>query len=543
MNFKKSDLIFIPVGGSEAIGMNANLYHYNDKWILVDLGISFPDETQLGVDILLPDFDFIKKLSNKLLGIFLTHAHEDHFGAIPYFANEINCPIWGTEFTIALLKRKLKDNNINENLIFNIVPKNKYINIGDFSLKSVVAHHSIPQALSYVIKTKNDKIFHTGDWKFEPSKNLNETTNIEMLKKISCSDISCVVSDSTNALVEGRTPSEEIAFNGLFNLIKSKKGCVIITCFSSNISRIKSIITIAKKTNKKICVVGRALKRSIDAAMETNILPKDFVFLQERDVIKTNRNELLIICSGSQGETNSALSRISSGKHEKISLTRGDTVIFSSRKIPGNENSILKIEEKLFEIGVEIINDDNHDVHVSGHPSKEEIIELYNILKPSSVIPVHGNRVQLEANAKLAKSCQIKNTLLPKNGYVIKVDKGNLCVIDKYQMDTKVFDSGSIVSIKDDRFTIRKHALWNGIITASIVVNNSGEILMVPKITQSGISSSSKMDNILLETGLMIEDFFENNLSIQIEDDDHLEKEIKKLLQKKLKALLALGHL
>ena len=535
MNFLKKDLIFIPVGGSEAIGMNANLYHYNDKWILVDLGISFPDETQLGVDILLPDYNFIKSLKNKLLGIFLTHGHEDHFGAIPYFAKEINCPIWGTEFTLALLRRKLKDNNVNSNLNFNTIPKSKNIKIGDFEIEAVKTSHSIPQAISYLIKTKSEKLFHTGDWKFEPSKNLKEESNFSILKKISKLNISCLISDSTNAMVDGTTPSEQFAFDGLFEIIKIKKGCVLITCFSSNVSRIKSLITIASKTKRKVCIVGRALKRSVEAAIETNILPKDFTSISEKDAKKINCKDLMIICSGSQGEPNSALSRISSGRHEKISLFKGDTVIFSSRKIPGNENAILKVEERLFEKSIEVINDEEYAVHVSGHPSRDEITEMYNLLKPSSVIPVHGNRKQLESNANLAKLCQIKNVLIPKNGYVIKISNGNLSLIDKIEMDTKVYDGGSVVSLKDERFIIRKHALWNGIITASVVINDQGEVLAVPKLTQSGISDTNKMKNILMEISLLIEDLIDNIKDPNLFNDAHLENEIKKTIVSQIK--------
>ncbi len=541
MKYNKNDFIFIPVGGSESIGMNSNLYHYNDKWILIDLGISFPDETQLGVDILLPDFTFIKNLKDKLLGIFLTHGHEDHFGAIPYFAKEINCPIWGTEFTIALLRRKLKESNMN--LKLNTIPKSGNIKVGNFLIECIKASHSIPQAISYLVKTKNENIFHTGDWKFEPAENLNEKSNIDILNKISKSNISCVISDSTNALVEGRTPSESLAFDGLYKLIKTRKGCVLITCFSSNISRIKSLITIANKLNKKICIVGRALKRAVDAAIETGILPRNFISLSEKDIKNLNRRDLMIICSGSQGESNSALSRISAERHERISLFKGDTVIFSSRKIPGNENAILKIEERLFEKEIEVINDERDIVHVSGHPAREEIIEIYNLLKPLSVIPVHGNRLQLEENANLAKTCQINNVLLPKNGHVIKINKGTLSVIGKYEMDVKVYDGGTIVSLDDERFTVRKHVLWNGIVTASIVINEKGEMLTVPKLTQSGVSDTYKMKNILLEISLMIEDFFEKTISPEILDDEYLEKEIKKIIVKKIKNIFTLRPL
>ena len=535
MNFLKKDLVFVPVGGSEQIGMNANLYHYNDKWILIDLGISFPDETQLGIDVLLPDFDFIRKLKNNLLGIFLTHAHEDHFGAIPYFADQINCPIWGTEFTLALLRRKLKESNARFDFKLNTIPKKNNILIGDFEIQTIRVPHSIPQAVSFFIKTKSENIFHTGDWKFETAKNLNEKSHTSVLKKVSQDGVTSIISDSTNALVEGRTPPENIAYEGLLGVISKKKGCVFITCFSSNISRIKSLITIAEEINRKICILGRALNRSVDAAIETGLLPKNFDFLNVKNIKNVDRTKLLVICAGSQGEPNSALSRISLGKNDYVFLKKGDSVIFSSRKIPGNESAILKVEERIIEHGVEIINEDNENVHVSGHPSKEEIIDIYNILKPQSVIPVHGNRKQLEGNAKLANMCQINEVLIPKNGNVIKITKSSIKLLDEIEMDTKVYDGGSIVSLNDERFVTRKHALWNGVISVSIVINEKGEMLSVPKLSQQGISRCKKMENLLLEISLLIEDLVEKIKTIQTISDDYLENEIKKVIVREIK--------
>lgn len=535
MNIQKEDFIFIPVGGSDSIGMNANLYHFNSKWILMDLGISFPDETQLGVDILLPDFDFIKSLKNNLLGIFLTHGHEDHFGAIQYFFDDITCPIWGSEFTLALLKRKLHDNNI-RNLKLNPFPKSKTLKIGDFKIKAIKSPHSIPQALSYLIEAGSKVLFHTGDWKFEPSSNLQEKSNLNDFKNLSKLNITCAISDSTNALIKGRTESEDFAYNGLLDVIKGQSERVVVTCFSSNVSRIKSLIKIAKLTKRKICILGRALQRAVDAAVETRILVNDFETVSLKDLNKVNPKNLLIICSGSQGETNSALTRISKSKHEKIKLDKGDTVIFSSRKIPGNENAISKVENNFSELGVIVINDeDNDNIHVSGHPSSDELVDMYSLLKPQCVIPVHGNRKQIEANLKLAKSCQIKNVLIPKNGNVIRISNNKLSLIDQIKINTKVFDSGSIVSINDEKFTIRKHALWNGFITVSIVVNSEGEMMTVPKVSQAGISGSEKMKNILLEISLKIEDFFETVNEIDFKNDLVLQDEIKKIVNVKIK--------
>ena len=465
MKFKKDNLAFIPVGGSEQIGMNANLYQFNDQWILVDLGIAFPDETQIGVDILLPDFDFIKKIKNKLLGIFLTHAHEDHYGAIQYFADEITCPIWGTEFTLAMLKKKLLDNGSKNELNLKHYPKKSSIRLKEFEIDAIQNSHSVPQSVSLLIKTKTNIILHTGDWKFNGAKNLKENPFVNKLKTLKNLKVSTIVSDSTNSLINGYTPSENQAHNGLKKVISKTKGLIIITCFSSNISRIKSILEIAKINKKKVCILGRAIKRSIEAAIDVGLIQKNYSFYSINEIEKFPKKEVLVISSGSQGEPNSSLTRIASGKIDKIKLDDQDSIIFSSKKIPGNERKISKVEYMFMEKNVNIFNEENEEsIHVSGHPCKDEIFDMYKILKPKSVIPVHGNFEQLKANAEIAKSCKVKKVLIPKNGNIFEFTNDDPNFIERIDMDTKVFDGEKVVSLKDEKFSIRKQALWNGVL-------------------------------------------------------------------------------
>ena len=299
MTWVKSDLLFLPVGGSEQIGMNANLYHYQDNWILVDLGISFPDETDLGIDVLLPDFDFIRSLGDKFLGIFLTHGHEDHIGAIPYFAHEIKCPIWGTPFTLALLKRKLIESNKNHNITLKSILVNEEIEVGDFTIKAIQNSHSIPDPVSFLISTKIGNIFHSGDWKLEQSENLDEKFDKKTFSSLGDLGILAMICDSTNAKVIGRTPSEDFAYQGLLETIANEKKLILITCFSSNISRIKSILNIAKKTDRSVLVLGRALLRSIDAAKEVGYLENLQDFIDIKDISLIPKKNILIICTGS----------------------------------------------------------------------------------------------------------------------------------------------------------------------------------------------------------------------------------------------------
>ena len=536
MHWKKSDLLFLPVGGSEEIGMNANLYHYEDKWILIDLGISFPDETDLGIDVLLPDFEFIKSLGDKFLGIFLTHGHEDHIGAIPYFADDINCPIWGTSFTMALLKRKLKENNKEKKLELNTLTIDKQLIIGPFQIKAIQTSHSIPDPVSILISTKQGDIFHSGDWKLENSINLNEKTNIDNFRSIGENGILAMVCDSTNALVDGKTPSENFAYEGLLDTINNCNGIALVTCFSSNISRIKSLLDIALKTDRSVLVVGRALLRAIDAAKEVGYLKNIPELLSLKDFNLIPRSNVLIISTGSQGEPNSALSRISKDNDKFIKLVKGDTVIFSSRKIPGNENAILKVQNRFLERGINIVTDDDKNVHVSGHPSRDELIEMYSYIKPKISIPVHGTREHIEAHSDLANNCQVPLVIKPKNGEVIKLNGNAPNIVSRFDFVTHVYDAGEIIPINNERFITRRHSLWNGFVTISIVIDRDGYLVITPQISQIGVSDSSIVDNVLIDISLKIEDFIENLSCVPEILDEELISQISKLVRREFKS-------
>ena len=536
MHWKKSDLLFLPVGGSEEIGMNANLYHYEDKWILIDLGISFPDETDLGIDVLLPDFEFIKSLGDKFLGIFLTHGHEDHIGAIPYFADDINCPIWGTSFTMALLKRKLKENNKEKKLELNTLTIDKKLIIGPFQIKAIQTSHSIPDPVSILISTKQGDIFHSGDWKLENSINLNEKTNIDNFRSIGENGILAMVCDSTNALVDGKTPSENFAYDGLLDTIKNCNGTALVTCFSSNISRIKSLLDIALKTDRSVLVVGRALLRAIDAAKEVGYLKNIPELLSLKDFNLIPRSNVLIISTGSQGEPNSALSRISKDNDKFIKLIKGDTIIFSSRKIPGNENAILKVQNRFLERGINIVTDDDKNVHVSGHPSRDELIEMYSYIKPKISIPVHGTREHIEAHSDLANNCQVPLVIKPKNGEVIKLNGNAPNIVSRFDFVTHVYDAGEIIPINNERFITRRHSLWNGFVTISIVIDKDGYLVITPQISQIGVSDNSIVDNVLIDISLKIEDFIENLSCVPEILDEELISQISKLVRREFKS-------
>ncbi len=536
MYWNKTDLLFLPVGGSEEIGMNANLYHYNDRWILVDFGISFPDTSDLGIDVLLPDYEFIKSLGDKFLGIILTHGHEDHIGAIPYFADSINCPVWGTPFTIALLKRKLNENNKNDKIKLKTLIIDKNFEVGPFKLKAIKTSHSIPDPVSILISTKIGNIFHSGDWKLKNSSNINENININDFRSLGKDGILAMVCDSTNAIVEGRTPSEDFAYDGLMEIIPNVTGMVLVTCFSSNISRIKSLLDIAKKSDRSVLIIGRALLRSVDAAKEIGIIDNLPDLLNLNDLNLIPRSNVLIISTGSQGEPNSALNRISSGTHKYIKFEKGDVIIFSSRKIPGNENAILKVQNRFLEMGVEIITDEDKNVHVSGHPSKDELVEMYSYIKPKISIPVHGTREHIEAHAELAHQCQVPLVIKPKNGDVIKLNGPTPSVVSKINFINHVYDAGEIVPINNERFAIRRHSLWNGFVSVSVVFNEDGYLAAAPQISQVGVSNSNTMENFLINTSLKIESLIDDKIFQISKTDEEIINKIKKMVRSEFKS-------
>ena len=408
-----------------------------------------------------------------------------------------------------MLKRKLNESNKNNQLILNSILVDEEIKLGKFTIKAIQTSHSIPDPVSFLITTDEGNIFHSGDWKLEKSYNLNENYDSNIYRSVGDMNILAMICDSTNSQVIGRTPSESFAYQGLYKAINESKKLVLITCFSSNISRIKSILDIAKGLEKSIFVIGRALLRAIDAAQEVGYLKDLPEFINIKDVGLIPRSNMLIIATGSQGETNSALSRISKGTDKYINLTEGDTVIFSSRQIPGNENAISKVQTRFIDKNVIVITDEDKDVHVSGHPSRDELIEMYSYINPKISIPVHGTRSHIDAHATLAVECQIPNVIKPKNGDIIKLNGDKPKVISQQSFTSNVFDAGEIVSIDNQRFVSRRHTLWNGFVSISIVLNDQGFLVCPPQVTQTGVSDNKDMDQFLTDCSFLIEDFLE----------------------------------
>ena len=519
MNFLDSELIFIPLGGSGEIGMNANLYHYQSDWLMIDLGISFSDETTPGVDIILPDIRFAEEQKVNIKAIILTHAHEDHFGAVPYLWEKLNVPIYGTPFTIALLKRKLEEAKISDNIPLNVIDYNVDYKFGAFTVEFVALSHSIPDPAAIVLKTDKGQILHTGDWKFDETPMVGNKTDVQKLKRIGDEGVIALIGDSTNALIDGRTPSESVAREGLTKVIANSQFTVAVTCFASNIARISSIISAANENNRHVCVVGRALHRSIAAARETGYLDNIPDFVSEVDAGLMPRENLVIICTGSQGETRAALAKISNGMHENIKLQTEDTVIFSSRQIPGNENAIARVQNQFLRQKINIITDEDAMVHVSGHPARDELIDLYNIIRPQIAIPVHGTARHLDAHAKLAASCQVPEIHIPENGNIISLKNNSIKVVDKIPVSQFTQGSGSIIDLQSDMLRSRRQMLWNGSVSVSVLLDKMGSLMQAPTVTQDGVCMGEEESDYLADISLLVDTQLEKTNKNLLNDD------------------------
>lgn len=506
MSISTSDFVFVPLGGSGEIGMNANLYHHHDNWIMVDLGISFADESMPGVDVVLPDLSFIEDRKDKLQALILTHAHEDHYGAIPYLWERLQVPVYGTAFTLALLRRKLAEARVDFDIEMHELDYNRPYEFGPFSIELLALNHSIPDPAALILRTSEGTILHTGDWKFDEAPQIGQNTDAQKLSEIGKEGVLALIGDSTNAMVEGRTPSEQTAFEGLSDVIGKAEGRVAITCFASNVARIDSIVRAAHANGRAVSVVGRALQRTIDAAREVGYLRDLPDFVKESDVGLIPRGNIVIICTGSQGEPRAAMARIASGTHDTIDLDPGDTVVYSSRQIPGNEPAISKIQDMILRRGIHVITDDDAPVHVSGHPARDEVAEMYGLVKPKIAIPVHGTARHLLAHAELAQSCQVAQTLIPDNGVIIKFSDNKAEKIGTVHTGALTHEGGEIVDIQSEQLRARRRMLWNGSVSVSVVISSSGQLLIAPSIVQSGVIDDDRIDDFLATASLRIED-------------------------------------
>ena len=419
-------LLFVPLGGSGEIGMNLNLYGYQDTWMMVDCGMMISSES--GQDnILVPDIEFLR--DKKLAGLVLTHAHEDHIGAITDLWLELRCPLYTTPFTAAVIRRKVSESAIKIHVPFKIQPPGGRFQVGPFDCEFIPITHSTVESQSIMIRTDEGHIFHTGDWKLDPDPLVGRVTATDRIKALGKEGVLAVVGDSTNAQIEGISGSELGVRQRLRALINNERHRVVCASFSSNIARLHTFLTIAEETGRSPVLVGRSLKRMVAAAQETGYLSRNIVFVPPRDAMFLPPERVLLICTGSQGEARAALSRIAAQTHPDIYLTEGDTVFFSSKVIPGNEREIEHLKRSLTAQEIKVVDEGDAFIHVSGHPCVDELKQMYAWLKPQVLVPVHGYPPHLSAHAAVGRECDIPRVIEVRNGDIVRFDGGQSEVI------------------------------------------------------------------------------------------------------------------
>ena len=499
----KEELIFCPLGGSGEIGMNMNLYAYgkedDQKWIIVDMGVTFADDTIPGVDLIMPDPGFIIDKKDDLLGIVLTHAHEDHIGAVAHIWPELKCKLYATPFTAALLTEKFKEKKIDISSFLKIVPLNSKIKLGAFEIDFVTLTHSILEPNGLSIKTPLGTILHTGDWKIDPNPLIGNKIDEEKLKKIGSSGVSAMICDSTNIFSPGRAGSESDVRDSLLRIMEVKTKRILVTSFASNVARMESIFYCAKKTGRSICLVGRSMHRIYKAARKCGYLKGLIEPLEPRDAKKVSKNKILYLATGSQGEPMGAMNRIVNGSHPDVFLEEGDCVIFSSKIIPGNEKKLYNLQNQIVKNNIEIISEENAFVHVSGHPNRDDLKDMYTWVKPKSIIPVHGEHRHMQEHVSFAKEMQIPKTLLIENGDIIKLLPGDAPQIIDKAPSGRVYLDGSI-NVETDSQSIkdRKNLSINGYLEITLLVSNNGKIKK-PIISFRGIPENQNNEPFIFD--------------------------------------------
>lgn len=462
-------LLFVPLGGCGEIGMNLNLYGNKGRWLMVDCGMSFAGEAYPGIDLMFPDSCFIEREKENLVGLVVTHGHEDHIGAIPYIWPRFRCPIYATPFTASLIMDKLKEAGLSDDVDLRLVHDDSAFEAGPFNITYVALAHSIAEGHGLAIKTNVGTVFHTGDWKLDPTPLIGPGCPSDTLKALGDDGVLALVGDSTNVFYPDNAGSELAVRNRLIELSKGQPGRLVITTFASNVARLDTIGEVAKATGRHLVLLGRSMQRIYRAAQETGYLQAFPPVLDEEDASHLPREKLLICCTGCQGEHRAALARMARDEHKHLALDKGDTVIFSSKIIPGNELVLGQLFNTLAAGGIHVITEKDDFVHVSGHPGQADLKDMYEWVRPINAVPVHGEYRHLSAHASLAADAGVAHTLIPANGDVISIGESGVSKIDEVPSGRMVLDGSQVVSADDPSIADRRRVSFQGFVTVSLV--------------------------------------------------------------------------
>ncbi|RMF10459.1 MAG: ribonuclease J [Alphaproteobacteria bacterium] len=482
-----NQLLFVPLGGAGEIGMNLNLYAYGDAWIIVDLGITFADSYLPGVEILMPDPSFIEERRDKLLGIVLTHAHEDHLGAVAHLWPRLRCPVYATPFAGTILGSKLSETGIEAEVPLYEIPRAGAFTLGPFDIRYFPITHSIAEANGLVIRTPAGTIFHTGDWKFDSDPVICPPTDEAALKALGDEGVLALVCDSTNVFNQTESGSEAAVGDNLREVLADHPGRILVTTFASNIARLASLGRAAVALDRHLCLVGRSLIRNVEVARALGYLDGFPPLVDESEVGYLPREKVMIVSTGCQGEGRAALSRIAQGQHRHIALGEGDLVVFSSKQIPGNELAIGRLINNLAEQGIKVMTERDAFIHVSGHPSRPELERMYDLIRPEIAVPVHGERRHLMAHAELARQKGAKQAVVVTNGKVVRLAPGPAEVVDEVKVGRLALDGDRLVPVDGDVIATRRRIMYNGYLGVAVAVDGDGHLLAKPSLDLQGI--------------------------------------------------------
>lgn len=531
------DLYFLPLGGSDEIGMNVNLYGYAGQWLMIDLGITFADDSMPGLDVILPDIEPIARHRDRLAGLLLTHGHEDHIGAVAHLWPRLRCPIWCTPFTASLLRRKLDDARLLGEVDLREVPLGANFVVGPFEIELINQTHSIPEPSAVVLRCGAGTVVHTGDWKFDPTPFVGEPTDFDALRAVGDEGVLALVGDSTNVFEPGSTGSEAEVRMALTEIFDQYNGRIAVTCFASNVARLESIALAAAANDRQTALIGRSLWRMHDAAKENGYLADLPGFVSEADAGFFPEDKIVLICTGSQGEPRAALSRIADGSHPHITLGDGDVCIYSSRQIPGNERAIARVQNKLASRGIEIFTTEDHPgVHVSGHPARDDLARMYQLIRPRIAVPVHGDARHLREHARLARTCQVPEAVVPSNGSMIRLRAGAAAVVDQVATGSLTLDGGRLVPLASDQIQARRHMLYNGAASVTLVLDKAGKLRADPVISFLGIAAGSDADDLEDDAIDAVREMLRGLSAADRRDDDAVREAARRMVRRVVKS-------
>lgn len=536
----QNSVLCLPLGGCGQFGANITLYGFDGQWLAIDCGMGFADERLPGVDLLMPDVDFAAENKDLLKGLVITHAHEDHIGGVAYMWPRLECPIYVTPFAKTILERKFQEHNYPKKPKIIEINTAKF-SVGNFEITPLPVTHSIPEARSIVVETALGKILHSGDWNLDPTPVIGEKTDENLFRNLG--EVMAYVGDSTNAPISGHSKSEKDAAEGLLDAFKEARKRVVVTMFSSNISRLKSVCAAAEATGRRVCLTGRSLKSMADAAQQHGYLSDDVIFIDEKDAATLPKDKIVIVATGSQGESRAAVAKIASGSHQYLDVDAGDTVIFSARAIPGNERAINDIKNLMSAQGLHIIDPETSDgtIHVSGHPRRGEIVQMLDWVKPKSLIAVHGEKTMQHAQEEIAEELGIEFIHAPENGCVMEITPDGMKVIDHLEIAPYAYDMQRLVSTDHMPIAERRRMSFNGAVFVSVVLDKDTFEVLDLQMTPLGLLDLEEQDDARLLDRMVdravgaLEDFDQGVLANPSEVESKLRSVIRKPFKEQFK--------